>query len=679
MHPAEAAESPARRPETVARLLPLLALAIAFVHGAARTWRTWGNPYVDSGREWELPRRLAEGALLYRDARFYYGPLAPYLNATLYELFGVHLDVLVCAGLASAALLCAAVYLVSREFLGRWVAAAVGVSFVYLAAFAQLQPVSIFNFVLPYSSSATYGMVAAAFSLALLLVHVRTGRPAPMIGAALCLALAALSKIEALLPALMAHGGFVLVRGRRLRLVHFGSYAAAVALVLAALGFLAWEVGPALWQDNLGGVLNEGSRHYLRLVTGVAAPDASAAIGISLAALGGALACAWMAARLAARPGLSGAASTAILALAGAGVFAAYAALDPRVPFRSLPFLAVAALGAHGVACLRRRGDPGDHLAAVVLWAFAVGCLARIPFQSSPYHYGFYLLPVALAGLAALVARDAPRLLGGGAWVRRASSVVCVALLSGAALRVAIATRGWAAGSDTEIVTQRGRMRLPGSWPDAAVLSWLSRWPPGTTLLTVPQGAGYAFLSGLSPGDSMFSYLPMEVAGDAADERLRARWEASPPDLVLWTEHDMSWDFGVRGFGVDYARRSARWIRDNYELVAGPAGPTSLLARRGTRWPERGAQPQPHHPHLRPAFCPSSQARSGAKYSSSADASGRVVPVTAAYASGHGREAPSRSIAPSFAPASFDPKTEHWCSGPWKPAAWQSARWNWNW
>src|SRR5262249_13310957 len=56
----------------------------------------------DGAHELELPRRMLDGERLYTDLRFYYGPLAPSLNAALYRLFGVHLDVLMAAGIVSA-------------------------------------------------------------------------------------------------------------------------------------------------------------------------------------------------------------------------------------------------------------------------------------------------------------------------------------------------------------------------------------------------------------------------------------------------------------------------------------------------------------------------------------------------------------------------------------------------
>ncbi|HEY6928145.1 MAG TPA: hypothetical protein VJA66_00585, partial [Thermoanaerobaculia bacterium] len=50
---------------------------------AAISWGRWIEPYVDSGRELMVPLRLARGERLYRDVRFYHGPLAPYLAAGL--------------------------------------------------------------------------------------------------------------------------------------------------------------------------------------------------------------------------------------------------------------------------------------------------------------------------------------------------------------------------------------------------------------------------------------------------------------------------------------------------------------------------------------------------------------------------------------------------------------------
>jgi hypothetical protein len=52
----------------------------------------------DTGRELDLARLIAEGHRLYVDVAYYYGPIAPQLNALLMRVFGAHLNVLVAAG-----------------------------------------------------------------------------------------------------------------------------------------------------------------------------------------------------------------------------------------------------------------------------------------------------------------------------------------------------------------------------------------------------------------------------------------------------------------------------------------------------------------------------------------------------------------------------------------------------
>ncbi len=65
------------KPRGVISLLPYA----VFLLLAAVSWNRWIEPFVDTGRELMVPARVAQGERLYRDVRFYYGPLAPYLAA----------------------------------------------------------------------------------------------------------------------------------------------------------------------------------------------------------------------------------------------------------------------------------------------------------------------------------------------------------------------------------------------------------------------------------------------------------------------------------------------------------------------------------------------------------------------------------------------------------------------
>ena len=77
-----------------AKRLPWLALGkVALVTSAAlaslaATWLRWINPFVDSGREMNVPARLAAGERLYRDVVYYYGPAGPWLQALALRVSG---------------------------------------------------------------------------------------------------------------------------------------------------------------------------------------------------------------------------------------------------------------------------------------------------------------------------------------------------------------------------------------------------------------------------------------------------------------------------------------------------------------------------------------------------------------------------------------------------------------
>src|SRR5262245_56888453 len=73
-------------------LWPRFAIALAFVAMLLVSWRRWTSPIADSGREMDLPLRLMNGEMLYRDAHYIYPPFSPYFNSFLYRIFGAHLD-----------------------------------------------------------------------------------------------------------------------------------------------------------------------------------------------------------------------------------------------------------------------------------------------------------------------------------------------------------------------------------------------------------------------------------------------------------------------------------------------------------------------------------------------------------------------------------------------------------
>ncbi|HXO28487.1 MAG TPA: hypothetical protein VOA80_14155, partial [Thermoanaerobaculia bacterium] len=79
--------------------LPVLAAAAAL----AASWQSWIDPFVDSGREMDVPWRLLQGERLYGDITYYYGPVGPWVSTLALRLLGsdwLSLE-LVCAALSA--------------------------------------------------------------------------------------------------------------------------------------------------------------------------------------------------------------------------------------------------------------------------------------------------------------------------------------------------------------------------------------------------------------------------------------------------------------------------------------------------------------------------------------------------------------------------------------------------
>ena len=581
---AGAAMSSSRHPNDLHGALPWLVIAAAFVHALAMSWRKWGDLCVDTGRELDLPRRLAEGQLLYRDARYYYGPLAPYLNALLYRVFGVHLDVVVWAGILSAALMAVALWRLSRFFLRPWAAAAIPVAFIYLCAFAHPDVGPIFNFVLPYTYAATYGIVAAVWSLVFLVEHVRSGRPAAFFLSTACLAMAALSKIEAVMPAAASHVIFVAslfwTRSSRRR-VYAAGYGGAVAVVLWVYGFFWLSVGPQLWRQNLLGVINPGSEKFVLSVMGLLGLKGS----LEGLALSGALLVATLAVAAAESAGLARhdvppLAGYALCVAVAVAAFAGYRFWQLHVHFRALPLLMAIVIAALAVLYGKKSERRSEWLTHLLLWVFGFAALWRILLNAKPQHYGFYLLPAGLLCFGVAVFAYGPRLAARGPWTTNVFAAAGIGVLA-SSVSLAIADSKEFYGLHTyEISTARGRLKILNRWRlEGPALDALSQLPRETRLLTVPEGSGFLYFAGLRECDTMFSYLPMEVPDAQADEDLLSRWRSNPPEIVAWVGIPLA-EFGSHGFGFDYAYRSMAWVHENYVAVSEPSSAIVFMVRR---------------------------------------------------------------------------------------------------
>jgi hypothetical protein len=178
------------------------------------------------------------------------------------------------AGLVTAALACLGLCLLARRFVGPLTAAWVGVAFLVACAFSRRIDHAIFNFVLPFNFSASYGITLAIWSVLLLAWHARSGRPATLAGSAALAGLVALTKIETTFAVVVAHAVFlltVLPRPSRARVLAW-----ACGLVVAAVGYAAasWDVGRSCL-ERTGGARQPRGPFYIADTMGIRQLDRS--------------------------------------------------------------------------------------------------------------------------------------------------------------------------------------------------------------------------------------------------------------------------------------------------------------------------------------------------------------------------------------------------------------------
>jgi len=639
-HPPPVPEAPAAAPARVAKRPPWPALAkVALVTAAAlaslgANWLRWINPFVDSGREMNVPARLAAGERLYRDIVFYYGPAGPWLQALVLRASGGAARLAgrprslpdVTAPAASPAagpswlpleIACLALAAAILVLLYRLAAAAGGprsaLAATALAAAFCLGAPHGGAFIFPYSASSLYALAGALLALAASL-----GQPGwrrrVLVAAGLALALTARAEIGAatalilLLAAVrfrsdrspgpvpgaaQAPGPAPLLTAEVLASLADLSLAvaAALAVYVAAFAGVSWHV--LLGQGPLTHALAmppEWKALY-GTVSGLARLDRSLprlAWGLALDALV-LLVCAWPAARPRLLPrlvfGAAAVAGVAAYAWWGGPLRWPWGRIADDLPPVLFPLPLVAGAAALA-ALLRPPADGGDGRARArfMLFALAAALGSRVVLgcRIGPEMTAYSALPLPpLLAMAGVLAADllAPHLHDPGGF--RFRLAVLAAAFAGLFL-FRVGALAW--GPHVErLDTPAGSVRLP--WKEAnaiaGTLDYLAaRARPGDRLASFPEAGFFNFVTGL-PNPMREEEIFPGVLGGGREAEATARLLASRPRFVLLANRPTP-EFGPRAFGDDYAAGLWSAVESHYSLAA-TFGNAAEGARIGAR------------------------------------------------------------------------------------------------
>lgn len=569
--------SPPRQGRTDLWLLLGLALGIAIM--AVFTWRKWGNPEGDAGAELTTADLVADGALPYRDIRYYYGPVGLYSLALGFKLFGTSFTTAFAFGFLQLLAIVGVYYALARVWL-RPVFAAAATAVVIAIGFSGTP----FNFVLPHTNSATFGTLFILLQL-LALAHRR-----------LVLAGAATSVLLLTRPEFAACGAIALAAYLVGHWRDAGGRAALRALpallipalvpATLVLGWFAYKAGAArLFTENLWPVdfiRSAGFRSQenwapftvdsFATTAGRVVVYAALVAGLVGAALG------WTHARGARRVLALWPMAAAVVGLAaldaalrltgvlgGARATVEQESQNLLIGMSWLPALGLGVLVWIVLRFARGRSAPlsgrwSTDLALVAV-AAALGFRAYDAFTAEGSYAPYYAAPLVLvAGI--LHQRIADR------W--RPARMVSAAALGAVALALtAYALVGLYSDAGTTVRTARGSYvaHSPAAPAIQRTVDLLTdRTRPDEPILAMPADGGIYFMVDRPPALYELTVLPGLLDSRDDERRAASRLERLGVRYVVVGAQDFS-PYGFRQIGRDYGRVLMSHVRDRYRRI----------------------------------------------------------------------------------------------------------------
>ena len=577
------------------RLFGPLLIAATGVGLAAWSWAKWPDVLIDYGQTLYVAWQLAEGKVLYQDLAFNFGPLAPYLSALWFKLFGTNMLTLVFTNLLILCGIVAFLYRMIAIIANRMTATVGCVTFLCAFGFGHWIRSGNDNFVTPYEASATYGMFFALATLDLFARYMARERRALLIGAGICLGLTFLTKAEIFLACAAAVTVGLLCqwwirRASPRDLLREVCVVTASFLVGPAASVMLLSRHMSLEQAFLGTLGSWPTMFVVDISNEVFYRTGMGIDDIPTNSLRLLIMCGWHAVALlfglavaflfrkktnksVPQPGNSKLALslgiTAFIVINAIGWI-----FHEQIPWRDwarpLPVVTLVA----AIVSLRKLAKRDGQIdqrsiqtIKLVFSTFAFVLLWKMILFARIWHYGFVLAMPATMLLIVVAVNWIPAWInrhGGRGQLFTAMALAAVTVLIHGSIRISGISYerknvAVSSGPDAILADNRGHAVN-------AVLDYFSRYSePEQTVVAIPEGVMLNYLSRRANPTRFHNFNPFEVHLHGENIMLQSLLEASPHFIVL--VHKDTKEFGYRYFGRNYGQAISSWVRQNYRPV----------------------------------------------------------------------------------------------------------------
>jgi hypothetical protein len=544
--------------------LAVAALAASALFALVTSWRCWPDPIIDVGHQLYTAWRLGEGAMLYRDVNYLYGPLSPHINALLFRVFGAGMMVLVWTNLAIYAGILTLAYRLFRAAYGVLGAFSACAVFVWVFSFNQLVPVGNYTYALPYAHESSHGIL---ITLAITGIAARwTSRNARRVQQACVLGLlcglTVVLKPEFMLVGALVVGAATLLRIVRKRSLSFGE---VIGFGLAASGpmtfFTLWfwrrlPFSAALRSANQAWWTILVSRVHTQIWDTFLGTDAPlhnlTSLLTATTILGAGMGAMWLGARRMSR----GVPSAGMLVLLPCGL--AVGLCDWMQIGWSLPLTLVAIVVLRTIQALRASSaaEPGGEarILGLLLATAALALLVRMFLHPRVYHYGFYQAALAamvvVAEIVGVLRRAVNQHRAASLVTLASTGLVLLAACSGIFLRShsLYAQRTFPVGIGRDQFLTFAPEREASGFLVEKVVEELRLRPAHDRTLVVPEGLMINYLARRQSPLAEWIFADLSLAS-GAETRLVAKLATHPPESVVLISRDLR-EYGITSFGA---------------------------------------------------------------------------------------------------------------------------------
>jgi len=544
------------------------------------TWARWGSLTVDCGHEMYVPALLFEGKMLYRDVWFMYGPLAPYLNSSLFRVFGVHLNVLYWSG--SLAALGSAIFLyLAGMRLSSWQAGWGAGAALLLEAFHP----TIFSFPLPYSYNAVYGCLSACLFVWLIAAACTSRNWGWIFAAGMTAAAAVLLKLEYGAACYVTLALLIAWRSLQQR-----SRKSMLRDVIATLPGIVICAVVIRWMISIGGVNFILQENFMSWPTsyfmkaygkvwlahtgfGLSVPTFVEVAKQTLLFLGF-----WQGLHL--LPSWKRADRRSIL-LRSALFLATLVYLVIFVPRQDflrviffpqgmLVYVTVAAAAA--ILYFWRQPERERASGVILLFIFSSLLAFRILLSVTPWDYAIYYNGPVVLSFLLLLRPLIPQNGNSRRTIFLAELLLCLGCVTVPALhtmKVVSETAGW-----VPMTTERGTIVVSPNLAEqyrAGIQFMKEKNAKGEAVLSLPEDVSLYFLSGTHCPTRVLQFTPgVVVPGKMTEETIR-QIEEKRVQYLIWSNRIFP-EYGVPRFGTDFDQTLGKYLTTHYRR-AGPLVP----------------------------------------------------------------------------------------------------------